>query len=138
MKKIILVFTVFVFAITGNIFAQTGGMHVAGGDLNFNAGKIKEGVNTLTKEGQGTLQFVKKGNSFSEVTFKDEGGNTTRLIPTPAGTGGAPNLVNKTKSPDICFGTANKAVGLCVTKSGNIYTVTFMRAGVQRWVAAYQ
>jgi len=138
MKKIILVFTLFVFAIAGNSFAQTGGVHVAGGDINFTAGKMKEGVNSITKAGQGTLQFVKKGNSFSEVIFKDESGATTRLIPTPAGTGGAPNLENKTKSTDACFGTANKSFGLCATKSGNIYTVTFMKAGAYRWVATFQ
>jgi len=138
MKKIIVAFSLFVFAITGNSFAQNGGVYVAAGDLNFNAGKIKEGVNTLTKAGQGTLQFVKKGNSFSEVIFKDETGTTTRLIPTPAGTGGAPNLESKTKSTDACFGTANKSFGMCATRSGNIYTVTFMRAGVIRWVATFK
>lgn len=138
MKKIIVAFTLFVFAITANSFAQTGGTRVNEGVLNFNAGKMKEGANTLTKAGEGTLQFVKKGNSFSEMIFKDEAGTTTRLIPTPAGTGGAPNLENKTKSPDTCFGTANKSFGVCATKSGNIYTVTFMRVGVCRWVATFQ
>jgi len=139
MKKIIVAFTLFVFAITGNSFAQyKGGIHVAGGDLDFKAGKMKEGVNTVTKAGQGTLQFVKKGNSFSEVVFKDEAGNTTKLVPTPAGTGGTPNLVNKTTAPDNCFGTANKSFGLCVTRSGNIYTVTFYGSGVYKWAATFQ
>jgi hypothetical protein len=138
MKKFIVAITLFVFAIAGNIFAQTGGTRVNEGVLNFNAGKMKEGVNTITKAGQGTLQFVKKGESFSEVIFKDEAGCTTRLVPTPAGTGGTPNLENKSTLPDTCFGTANKSVGMCVTKSGNIYTVTFMKAGVNRWVATFQ
>jgi hypothetical protein len=138
MKKIIVAFSLFVFAITNNSFAQNGGVQVALGDVNFSAGKMKEGVNTVTKAGQGTLQFVKKGNSFSEVIFKDESGTTTTLIPTPAGTGGTPNLENKTKSTDACFGTANKSYGVCATRSGNIYTVTFMRAGVQKWVATFQ
>jgi len=138
MKKIIVSITIFVFTITNNIFAQ-GGIHVAGGDINFSAGKMKEGVNTITKAGQGTLTFVKKANAFSEVVFKDEAGATIRLISTPAGTGGSPNPDDKAKLPDACFGTANKSVGLCITKkSGNIYTVTFMKAGVQKWIATFQ
>jgi hypothetical protein len=138
MKKIIIALSLFVFAITANSFAQTGGVQVATGDVNFSAGKMKEGVNTITKVGQGTLQFVKKGNSFSEVTFKNEAGIITKLISTPAGTGGTPNLTNKTKSPDACFGTANKTVGMCITRSGNVYTVTFYGSGIYKWAATFQ
>ncbi|MEO6540003.1 MAG: hypothetical protein ABIN74_03385 [Ferruginibacter sp.] len=136
MKKFIVAFIALV--VTGHVFAQTGGVTIAVADLNFKAGKMKEGVNTLTKVGQGTLTFVKKGETFSEVMFKDAAGVFTRLITTPPGTGGAPNPGNKTKSPDTCFGTANKSVGMCVTKSGNVYTVTFMTSGVQQWVATYK
>ena len=135
MKKNIAAFLFFILAITGRSFAQ-GGVHVAAGDINFSAGKMKEGVNTLTKAGQGTLQFVKKGSSFSDVIFKDELGATTRLIPTPAGTGGTPG--NNTKTPNSCFGTANKSYGLCVTRAGNQYTATFYGSGVYKWTATFQ
>ncbi len=139
MKKIIITFSLFVFAIAGNSFAQfKGGVNVASGDINFSAGKMKEGVNSITKTGQGTLQFVKKGNSFSEVIFKDEAGTTTKLIPTPAGTGGTLKPENRNKSPETCFGTANKAAGMCVTRSGNIYTVTYYGSGVYKWAATLQ
>ena len=120
MTKIIVAFTVFVFAITGNIFAQAGGVHVGAGDVNFSAGKMKEGVNTVTKVGQGTLTFVKKGETFSEVMFKDAAGVSTRLIPTPAGTGGAPNPECKTKLPDACFSSPDKNIGMCICKPGDI------------------
>ena len=142
MKKIIVAFSLFAFAITGNSFAQTGGVRVAVGDLNLSAGKIKEGVNTVTKAGQGTLTFVKKGDSFSEVIYKDAAGISTRLIPTPAGTGGAPNPECKTKLPDACFGTANKSIGMCICRPGSIptgvYTLTFYGAGILKWSATFQ
>lgn len=143
MKKIIIAFSLFVFAITGNSFAQTGGAHVALGDINFSGGKIKEGVNTITKVGQGTLTFVKKGGNFSEVMYKDAAGVSTRLIPTPAGTGGAPTPECKTKLPDACFGTANKSIGMCICRPGNItkgggYTFTFYGSGIYKWSATFQ
>ena len=142
MKKIIIAFSLFAFAITGNSFAQTGGVRVAVEYLNLSAEKIKEGINTVTKTGQGTLTFIKKGDSFSEVMYKDAAGVSTRLIPTPAGTGGAPNPECKTKLPDACFGTANKSIGMCICRPGKIskggYTLTFYGSGVYKWSATFQ
>jgi len=142
MKKIITVLALFVLAINVSSFAQTGGVHVATGDVNFSAGKMKEGLNTVTKLGQGTITFIKKGDSYSEVVFKDAAGVSTRLISTPAGTGGAPNPACKTKLPDACFGTANKSIGMCICRPGNIskggYTLTFYGSGIFKWAATFQ
>jgi len=142
MKKIIVTFTLFVFALSGNSFAQTGAMRVAVGDVNFSAGKMKEGLNIVTKAGQGTLTFIKKGDNFSEVLYKDAAGVSTRLIPTPAGTGGAPYPECKSKLPDACFGTANKTIGICICRPGNIskggFTLTLYGSGIYKWSATFQ
>jgi hypothetical protein len=143
MKKIITAIAVLVFAITIKSSAQTGGARVAMGDINFSAGKIKEGINSITKAGQGTLTFHKKGDDFSELVFVDAAGVSIKLIPTPAGTGGAAKPECKTKMPDACFGTANKSIGLCICRPGKIgkkegYTFTFYGSGIYKWSATLQ
>jgi hypothetical protein len=134
MKKLIVVLTVCVFAVTGKISAQAGQGQGTGKphfqDLHLASG-LKEGQNSmLIKEGKGTLQFTKSGDRFSNVSFKDSAGVVTRLVPVPAGTQGAPKPECKYPLPDACFGTADKNIGLCICKPSDIsagYTISFMR-----------
>jgi hypothetical protein len=91
------------------------------GDLILITPSLKEGTNRMTtKELSGTLVFVKRGETFSDVVFTDQSGKSTRLTPTRGGTNGAPNPECKTKLPDVCFGTADKSIGLCICKPANL------------------
>jgi len=114
MKKSIIAFTVFVLAVSGNSIAQTGGMHVAAGDLNFSAAKMKEGSNSvIIKEGKGVLQFVKKGDTYAEVIYKNEAGKSTRLSPSSSGVNGTARPLCNTR-PAASFTNTDKTIGLCI------------------------
>jgi len=144
MKKVIIVLIVCVFAATAKISAQAGTQVQSGAQLQLKSGDIlwngpiiltstslKDGQNSmLIKQGKGTLQFTKSGDRFSNVSFKDSAGVVTRLVPTPAGTQGAPKPECKNPLPDACFGTADKSIGLCMCKPSDIsggYTISFIR-----------
>lgn len=132
MKKLIAACILFIFAMTGKVSAQ-GQQALQNGvsTMILDAASLKEGQNSmLIKQGKGTLQFTKNGNRFSNVSFKDSAGVVTRLVPVPAGTQGAPKPECKFPLPDACFGTADKNIGLCICKPGDIsggYTISFRR-----------
>jgi len=154
MKKITAIFAVLVLATTIKVNAQGAGkvsVHdisitktaitkVGPGQVVFSSANLKEGTNRMqAKELTGTLVFVKNGNSFSDVVFTDDAGKTTRLTPTRGGANGAPTPTCKTKLPDACFGTANKNIGLCICKPGDlsnggdeVYTVSFYQTYLKR------
>ncbi len=133
MKKLII--TILVLATTIKVNAQGAGKvsthdvsiaptaitKMGPGQLILSGANLKEGTNRLeAKELTGTLVFVKKGNSFSDVVFTDNTGKSTRLTPTRSGTNGAPTPPCKTTLPDACFGTADKSIGMCICKPGDL------------------
>lgn len=136
MKKVTVIFAVLVLATTIKVNAQGAGKvsthdvsmaptapasKIGAGHLILPVANLKEGQNTLlTKEGKGTLTFVKRGDSFSDVIYKDSTGSSTRLLPTQGGANGAPKPECKTELPDACFGTADKTIGMCICKPGDI------------------
>jgi len=147
MKKVTTIFAILVLATTIKVNAQGAGKvsthdvsivptaitKVGPGQVIFAGANFKEGANRMqSKELTGTLVFVKKGNSFSEVIFTDDAGKSTRLTPTRGGTNGAPKPECKTKLPDACFSSPDKNIGMCICKPGNLtnggeetYTVSF-------------
>ncbi|MEO6253906.1 MAG: hypothetical protein ABIO79_11395 [Ferruginibacter sp.] len=132
MKKLITACMIFIFAITGKVSAQ-GQQALQNGvaTIILDAASLKDGQNSmLIKEGKGILQFTKNGDRFTNVSFKDSAGVVRRLTPVPAGTQGAPKPECKYPLPDACFGTADKNIGLCICKPGDIsggYTISFIR-----------
>ena len=129
MKKLIVIAALFVGVFSNQVFAQTGGARVAVGDVNgdrpseslsLNHTKV-EGTNTVPlQNGRGTLKFVARGDKFSDVIYTDAAGKSTRLIPIPGGSGGAPKTECKYPIPDACFGTADKKIGLCMCRPTNL------------------
>jgi hypothetical protein len=95
---------------------------VGPGQVIFSGANLKEGTNRmqLTKELTGTLVFVKKGNSFSDVIFTDKAGKSIKLTATRGGTNGAPKPECKTTLPDACFSSSDKNIGLCICKPATI------------------
>ncbi len=117
MKKLFVIFTVFVVAITAKVSAQAlvARLTTRGGfSYTVPGAMILEGQNTIVIPDKGTIKFVKTGNSFSNVVFLDSIGTTLSMNPTKGGTNGAPTQECKSKLPDACFSTANKNVGMCI------------------------
>jgi hypothetical protein len=148
MKKLTVIFAVLVLATTIKVSAQPRGKvsthdvsiaptaitKVGPGQWVLSGANLKEGTNRMqTKELTGTLVFVKKGDSFSEVIFTDDAGKPTRLTPTRGGTNGAPTPTCKTKLPDACFGSPDKNIGMCICKPGDISA-----GGDPTWVLSFQ
>ncbi len=79
--------------------------------------KMSEGVNTVQiPNGRGSIRFVKRGETFSNVVFQDAAGKIERLNPSDGSTDGATPTPCKCPVPDACFGTANKNIGMCMCK----------------------
>lgn len=133
MKKLTAIFAVLILATTIKVSAQSAGKvsttdisrvtKVGPGEVIFSGVNLKEGTNRVqSKELAGTIVFVKKGNSFSDVIFTDDAGATTRLTPTRGGTNGAPKPECKTKVPDACFSSPDKNIGLCICRPDELST----------------
>jgi len=60
------------------------------GQLVFPVVNPKQGANSLTKVGAGRLEFTRSGNTISNVIFKDDAGNTIKLMPEPGATSTIP------------------------------------------------
>ncbi|NBA87755.1 hypothetical protein GVN16_18445 [Emticicia sp. CRIBPO] len=115
MKKVIVVLTLIVVALIGNN-ASAQGYELE--NVLISSLKMKEGANTVQiPNGRGTIRFVKRGQSFSNVIFQDAAGKIERLNPNDGTTEGAPTPVCKCPLPDACFATANKNIGLCMCKA---------------------
>jgi len=115
MKKVIVVLTLIVVALIGNN-ASAQGYELE--NVLISSLKMKEGANTVQiPNGRGTIRFVKRGQSFSNVIFQDVAGKIERLNPNDGTTEGAPTPVCKCPLPDACFATANKNIGLCMCKA---------------------
>jgi hypothetical protein len=115
MKKVIVVLTLIVVALIGNN-ASAQGYELE--NVLISSLKMKEGANTVQiPNGRGTIRFVKRGQSFSNVIFQDAAGKIERLNPNDGTTEGAPTPICKCPLPDACFATANKNIGLCMCKA---------------------
>ncbi|MEO6253909.1 MAG: hypothetical protein ABIO79_11410 [Ferruginibacter sp.] len=151
MKKLIAIFVILVLGITIKVNAQVHDISITKvtttgdgqGDVILFLPGLKEGTNRLmAKELKGTLTFVKNGNTFSDVIFKDDAGRSTRLTPTRGGSNGAPKPECKTTLPDACFSSPDKKIGMCLCKPGNLtnggeetYTVKFYQTYLGRTVS---
>jgi hypothetical protein len=114
MKKVVVIFTLIVIAFAGKVSAQTITLE----NVMISSLKLKEGANTVQiPNGRGTIRFVKRGESFSNVIFQDAAGKVERLNPNDGSTEGNPTPLCKCPLPDACFATANKNVGMCMCKA---------------------
>ena len=128
MKKVIVIATLFASVFSADVYSQRG-VHVAAGDvtgdrpsesISLNFTKV-EGPSTIpVPNGRGTLKLVVRGDKFSDVVYTDAAGKSTRLVPSPGGTAGAPKTECKYPIPDACFGTADKKIGLCMCRPTNL------------------
>jgi hypothetical protein len=128
MKKLIVILSVFVIAMTNKVSAQAQpteeNFDIALPTVPESDGNFDIALPTVPEshKGRGTLTFFKKGNSFSYVIYKDAAGKSTRLEPARGGTNGAPKPECKTKLPDACFSSPDKNIGMCICKPGNLST----------------
>jgi len=76
MKKSILIFALFIFAMVTKTNAQ---YTVTLEDALISSVKLNEGANTLPVPGKGTLKVVKHGATFTNVIFTDATGKLTML-----------------------------------------------------------
>ena len=137
MKKVIAIITVCLFAVAGNVSAQSQSAgKVVFQDFHFTS-NLTEGQNTIVvPDGKGTVKFTKRGSTFSNVIYTDAAGKSTRLQPGTGAANGAPAPSCKCPVPDACFGTENKSIGMCICKpcdvsSGNgPYTIGLLLPAV--------
>jgi hypothetical protein len=134
MKKVTVVLALFLLACAHNLSAQRTNAQ----DVQV-AAKLSDGKNTVrVPDGKGSVQFVKRGDKFSDVVFTDAAGKTTRLAPKQTGTGNLPKPPCKFPLPDACFGTPNSGeIGMCICKptdlsSGEEYTISLLLPAVQK------
>lgn len=113
MKKTIVVFALLLVAFVGKVSAQRYELE----NVLISSVKMSEGTNTVQiPNGRGTIRFVKRGETFSNVIFQDAAGKIVRLSPSDGSVEGAPTIPCKCPVPDACFGTANKNIGMCMCK----------------------
>jgi hypothetical protein len=139
MKKLIVVLTVCVFAVTGKVSAQAPPPgKPAFQDLHLTS-KLKEGENKVPLRRSRSLAITMRLNVITKVEFIDSMGVRTLLSPTRGGANGAPNPECKTKLPDVCFSSPDKNIGLCICKPTDLsngegeYTIKFRRGFVSRF-----
>lgn len=113
MKKTIVVFALLVVAFVGKVSAQSYQLE----NVMVTSIKLNEGTNAVqVPNGRGTIRFVKRGESFSNVMFQDAAGKIVRLNPNDRSDGAAPSPACKCPVPDACFATAEKNIGMCICK----------------------
>ncbi|NII29394.1 hypothetical protein HB364_30215 [Pseudoflavitalea sp. X16] len=130
MQKVTFILTLLLIAGISNAGAQTPDV------TTISSLKLTEGKNTVRlPDGSGSFEFVKRGDTFSDVVFIRRGTtnnlkqiglaakNTNGKLPTPC----------QYPIPDACFGIPNSSeVAMCFCKptnlSGGEYTVTFVKA----------
>ncbi len=136
MKKVIVVLSFLVVVVANQVLAQSTGK-VQYQDLHFSA-RLSEGLNTVqVPNGRGIIRFVKRGDSFSNMTFQDATGKIERITPNDGSTDGAPTPECKCPMPDACYSTPNKNIGLCMCKpceltSGEEYNIVMLLPAVQK------
>jgi hypothetical protein len=117
MKKILLVSSLFLMAVTTQVMAQSAN----NSDYVSWRANFPSGIQTIPVPGnKGTVEFTREGDKFTNVVFTDAAGKTYQLTPSRPGTNGAPKPSCETPLPDACFGTADKNIGMCICKPGNL------------------
>lgn len=123
MKKLIVVVTVCVFAVTGKVSAQ-GSLATLHSNPSTSillpSVKLKEGDNTVPVRRNGRLSIALRLGVVTKVEFIDSLGVRTLLNPTRGTANGAPKPECKTKLPDVCFSSPDKNIGLCICKPGDL------------------
>jgi hypothetical protein len=136
MKKVIVVLSFLVVVIVNQVSAQGAGKVVMQ-DIHFTA-RLSDGLNTVqVPNGKGVIRFIKRGDSFSNMTFQDVTGKIERLITNDGSTDGAPTPECKCPMPDACYSTPNKNIGLCMCKpceltNGEEYNIVMLLPAVQK------
>jgi hypothetical protein len=129
MKKVTFILMLLSATVVSNLSAQT-----RSATTELSALRLTDGKNTVRiPDGSGSFQFVKRGDTFSDVVFIGTNGSNVRLIALPGSTGGKLPTPCKYPIPDACFGIPNSSeVAMCMCKPGDKssgeYTVTFVRA----------
>src|SRR5687768_1987277 len=135
MKKFVLFFSLLLLAVAGSVNAQNrAGSSKPQGKVTLQDFHFVNGSNTIQLAGGATVTCRKTGgDAFSDVVYKDATGKTFKMVPTTAGTGGAPQPSCKYPLPDACFATADKNIGLCICKptdktsgGGGAYSVAIL------------
>ncbi|MBC7874747.1 MAG: hypothetical protein H7Y01_12160 [Ferruginibacter sp.] len=124
MKKILFVSSIFLMATTtqvmarpdSGVIADTSGSDLTTWQANFGTGS----VSLLVPGNRGTVAFTRQGDRFTNVVFTDATGKIYQLTSSRPGTNGAPKPTCETPLPDACFGTADKNIGMCICKPGNL------------------
>ncbi len=122
MKKIIVMLSFFATALAHTASSQTlenrpvPAKKITLQDALISGIKTKDGSNTVqVPNGKGTLTFVRRGEKFSNVVFKDAAGKVIRLTPQNGSTGNLPQTC-KYKLPDACFGSDTYNVFMCICR----------------------
>ncbi|RPE12383.1 hypothetical protein EGT74_02195 [Chitinophaga lutea] len=144
MKKVLILAVLFVTAIAAKAQktsgpAPTSSMKVRFTDLLVSSIKLTEGTNTVRLPGHhGSIQLVKRGDSFSDVVFTDVNGRETRLVPND-GTSGAAEPDCDCPLPDACFSFPDsQQYGMCICKAcdvkdnDDIYSIGLLLPAVQK------
>lgn len=104
--------------------------------IEMSALKFTDGKNIVqVPEAKSSVEFVKRGDKFSDVVVIDEHGHATRLAVSPARANGQFPTPCKFPIPDACFSIPNsQEVAMCFCKPNNLagpdteYTVVIKRA----------
>jgi hypothetical protein len=133
MKK--LFFAVVVFSAAG--FSKLNAQAVTMSDVLISSVKLNDGRNTVQiPEGRGTLKFVKRGETFTDVVYIDAAGKESRLRPNTGSTGQAPRPECKYPIPSACYSIPNNQnIGMCICKptdlSSGSYNISLLLPAVQ-------
>lgn len=118
MKKLIVVFIVFFFTTATKVSAQQFVARLT------TRGGFTEGANTMiVTEGKGTIKFVKKGDSYSDVIFTDNKGKANRL----SAVNPCSNTAVQTACEgftEACFATPDKKVNIYFCRSAKLSGTT--------------
>ncbi len=122
MKKILFISAMFLMAMTTKLMAQrdSDGMVDA---ADYVIWRKTFAIGTQTEPipgGKGSVKFTRQGDKFNNVIFTDAAGKTHRLLPAKPGTNGAPKPGCAYPLPDACFATADKNIGMCMCKPGDL------------------
>lgn len=99
--------------------------------------KLNDGENTIRiPDGRGAIKLVKRGDTFSSVTFTDANGKVYRLMPSWEAGGQAPEPECECPMPDACYSIPdNQQFGMCICKpceiSSGEYSVSLLLPAVQ-------
>ncbi len=130
MKKVTFILSLLMVAGICNLSAQTREEAVT----VIPSLKLVEGKNTVrTPDGSSSFQFLKRGDSFTDVIFTDEHGHEIRLSAVPGSTNGSIPTPCPWPIPDACYSIPNASkIGMCMCKATDLstgeYNISFVRA----------